>query len=149
MADMFEIKIEGLEELGARFAGLDKELMKILTLATAAGAAVVVREAAINSRRGGEHGIRANDDFPMLQTGNLKRSITMIDVKKGDNIVEIKVGSDMNYARRLERGFMDTDKKGRRYHQKPRPFLRPALDEHKDEIQAEFNTAFADFLRRF
>jgi HK97 gp10 family phage protein len=149
MAEMFEIKISGLEELRAKFQALNIGLGQAILEATAAAAAVVVREAAINSRKGGEGGVRVNDDFPMLQTGNLKRSITMIDVIKGPERVEIKVGSAMNYANRLEYGFMDTDKKGRRYNQKPRPFLRPALDENKEQIKAEFDKNILDLLRAF
>lgn len=149
MAEVFEIKIEGVEKLLSHFAGLEKELDKALLTATAAGAAVVAREAAINSRAGGEGGVRVNDDFPMLQTGNLKRSITLLEQKKKAGQVEIKVGSDMDYARRLELGFSDTDSKGRVYHQRPRPFLRPALDEHKDEIIEEFNAVILRILEPF
>lgn len=134
MADMFRIEIRGLEELEAKFSGMETQLTKILETATAAGAAVIVREAAINSRKGG-------DEFPHRITGNLMRSITVIRKKTTPGRVEMQVGSAMEYALRLEYGFNDVDKKGRRYHQRPRPFLRPALDENTEEIQGEFEQA--------
>jgi HK97 gp10 family phage protein len=142
MADDFRIEIKGLEALQAKFQLMENQLDKILEQATAAGAAVVVREAAINSGKGG-------DEFPHRITGNLMRSITVIRKKGTPGRVEMQVGSAMDYALRLEFGFNDVDKKGRRYHQKPRPFLRPALDEHKDEIQEEFEKAVRQFEEIF
>lgn len=142
MADMFKIEIKGLEELKNKFQALDIEMGRLIKEATAAGAAVVVREAAINSRKGG-------DEFPHRITGNLMRSITIIRKKETPGRVEIQAGSAMDYACRLEYGFNDTDKRGRRYHQRPRPFLRPALDEHKDEIQEEFDVRIKQALGGF
>ena len=149
MADMFRIEIKGLEDLLNKFVTMEGQLDKILEQATAAGAAVVVREAAINSRKGGQGGVRVNDEFPMKQTGNLMRSITVIRKKGTPGRVEMQVGSDMEYAPRLEYGFNDVDSKGRRYHQRPRPFLRPALDENQDEIQEEFEKAVKKFEELF
>jgi hypothetical protein len=37
------------------------------------------------------------------------------------------VGTNVEYARRLELGFVGTDSAGRNINQAPRPFLRPAL----------------------
>lgn len=141
MADpvTFKLEIKGIEELKNKFSALDTELEKILVEATAAGAAVVVREAAINARKGG-------DEFPHRITGNLIRSITIIRKKPSPGKIEMQIGSDMDYACRLEYGFNDTDKKGRRYHQRPRPFLRPALDENKEDIQEEFNARIRQAL---
>jgi HK97 gp10 family phage protein len=149
MADMFRIEINGLEDLLNKFATMEGQLDKVLEQATAAGAAVVVREAGINSRKGGQGGVRVRDDFPMKQTGNLMRSITVIRKKGTPGRVEMQVGSAMDYALRLEYGFNDVDKKGRRYHQRPRPYLRPALDEHQDEIQEEFEKAVRKFEELF
>lgn len=142
MADEFRIEIKGLDQLLNKFATMEGQLDEILEQATAAGAAVVVREAAINSRKGGE-------EFPHRITGNLMRSITVIRKKGSPGRVEMQVGSAAEYALRLEFGFNDTDKRGRRYHQHPRPFLRPALDEHKDEIQNEFEKAVRQFEEIF
>jgi len=42
-----------------------------------------------------------------------------------------RIGSNVEYARRIELGFVDVDSLGRKYNQKPYPYLRPAL--HKNE----------------
>ena len=41
-------------------------------------------------------------------------------------------GFDPAYARRIELGFIGTDKLGRRYHQPPQPYMRPAYDSQQD-----------------
>lgn len=40
------------------------------------------------------------------------------------------------YARRIEFGFMGTDKLGRTYHQAAQPFMRPAADAKKEDAKA-------------
>ena len=62
--------------------------------------------------------------------GNLKNSLT--HQVKGD---EARVGTNVVYAARLEFGFRDTDSLGRRYNQAPRPYLRPAFDKSKKEVE--------------
>lgn len=139
MADpvKFRIEIGGIEELESKLQALEKKMEDLLFEATAEGAAVVTREAKINSQRGG-------DSFPNRITGNLMRSIKPIKTVKTPLRSEFKVGSAMIYALRLEYGFSDTDKRGRKYHQPARPYLRPALDEHKNEI----NEAFRERIRK-
>jgi HK97 gp10 family phage protein len=140
MGDMFQVKVKGLKELEQKFKEIDISMQKVLAEATAQGAAVVAREAKINSRKGG-------DDFPNKITGNLMRSIKPLYVIMEPTRCEIQVGSAMIYARRLEYGFMDKDKRGRQFHQKPRPFLRPALDENEAKVQRAFNLQVKEFLR--
>lgn len=140
MGEMFTVKVTGIKELKKKFEQIDISLQQILYEATAEGAGVVVREAGINSQRGG-------DEFPNRITGNLLRSIKMLHVEKKPTRCTIKVGSAMAYALRLEKGFMDTDSRGRRYHQKARPFLRPALDEFQDEIQDSIGATVRDFIK--
>ena len=65
-----------------------------------------------------------------VDTGNLKNSIT--HQVKGE---EARVGSNIVYAARLEFGFMGTDSMGRRYNQPAQPYLRPALDKNKSNIE--------------
>jgi HK97 gp10 family phage protein len=79
---------------------------------------------------------------PVL-TGTLRRSIHMEDV--GSDAVS--VGTDLPYARRMEYGFAATDSLGRRYNQPARPYLRPALDENRGEMEREFASALEDMLR--
>lgn len=46
------------------------------------------------------------------------------------------VGTNVKYARRLELGFMGTDRAGRKVYQAPRPYLRRAMLENQDAIKA-------------
>lgn len=137
---MFKIEVKGIKELQQKFEEINIKLKDVLYQATANAGAVVVREAKINSGRGGE-------EFPHRITGNLMRSIKEIRKTSTDDKCEVQVGSAMDYALRLEYGFNGTDSLGRRYHQAPRPYLRPALDEHKDEAKHAFDLKFQEFLR--
>lgn len=64
-------------------------------------------------------------------TGTLRRSIHVEMINSGSAIV----GTDLPYARRLEYGFSDRDKRGRMYHQPARPYFRPPLDENWQKYQ--------------
>lgn len=142
MADAFRIEVKGIKELQNTFKQIDLELQQALYEAVSSGAAVVVREAKLNSERGG-------DEFPHRITGNLMRSIKEVRIKGLGTRVESQVGSTMKYARRLEKGFMDVDRLGRRYHQPPRPFLRPALDENEAEVIEAFEKKIEEIIRRY
>jgi hypothetical protein len=73
---------------------------------------------------------------PHKVTGNLQRNIASDRAQDlGDRIVgHFGVRGNVAYARRLERGFVGVDSRGRNIHQGPRPFLRPALLENRDKI---------------
>jgi len=142
MADMFRVEVKGIKELQAQFERLDKEMQAVISQATSAGAAVVVREAKINVGRG-------HPDYPEIRTGTTRRSIKEVRTKKSPTRCESQVGSTLSHAMRLEKGFMDVDKLGRRYHQPARPFLLPALDEHEKEIQQAFETKVRQILRKY
>ena len=68
-----------------------------------------------------------------VDTGRLRGSIT--------NEVEEtigRVGTNVEYARRIELGFVGTDILGRKYNQKPYPYLRPALEKNRSKILGLF-----------
>ena len=54
--------------------------------------------------------------------------------------VVIDIGTDVDYARRVEYGFVGPDSLGRVYNQRAQPYLRPALDENEDAIVKEIGT---------
>ena len=140
----FEVKVEGIKELQAALKAMGDDLCDALEEAVFQGASVVVKEAQENSKKGGS--------FPNLRTGNLYRSLAdpgPVIVSKTQTRVEMAVGSSMDYARRLEKGFVGTDSRGRRYHQAPRPFLRPALDNNTEKIETEIKKRFATILERY
>jgi len=141
MAEVFKIEVKGVKELQATFGKLEKEFQDALAEAVSQAAAVVEREAKINSGRGGA--------FPNRVTGNLMNSIKELRQTVEPNRVTSVVGSDMVYAPRLEYGFSGTDRLGRHYNQRPRPFLRPALDENEAQIQAAFEKSLREIISRY
>lgn len=83
----------------------------------------------------------AREKAPVL-TGTLRRSIRAEAVTGG-----VVVGTELPYARRIEFGFNGTDSRGRTYHQAPRPYPRPALDENKARVMAAVAEAAKDLLK--
>ncbi len=61
--------------------------------------------------------------------------------------VSVYVGTDVEYARRIEFGFEGADALGRTYHQPAQPYLRPAIDENGAAVQREVGAALRDLLR--
>lgn len=123
---MAEVVIEGGAELARKLAALGEAVAgDVLAAAMRSGALLVETDA---KRRA------------PFKTGTLRRSIhTEVDLDGSQ--VEAAVGTDVPYAARLEFGFDGTDKLGREYHQPPRPYLRPALDENMDAAAQEIGAA--------
>lgn len=135
------VEVQGIEELRAKIRNMGEELATVLEDAANQGAMIVVREAQLNSAKGG--------GFPNRITGNLFRSIPAVSpvtVSKSRNRVEVAVGSSAEYARRLELGFVGTDSLGRRYHQSPRPYIKPALDTNRKRVEEEMAKRFRQVI---
>lgn len=79
------------------------------------------------------------------RTGTLRRSITTEVTSQGRH-AEAVVGSDVEYARRIELGFSGKDSLGRNYSQAAQPYLRPALDENQDAAIKEANDALRELI---
>lgn len=105
-------------------------------------------------------GVYESPEGEYIRTGNLRNSITHETVSDNGTVV-VAVGSDVEYAPYVElgTGVYAADGKGRktpwRYQDKdgkwhstrgmpPRPFLRPAVENHKEEykqiLAAEFSS---------
>lgn len=99
------------------------------------------------------------------RTGNLARSIHVgghaamseLGASSGGDIGEaetsetrasVAVGTDVQYAARIEFGFAGRDRLGRTYSQSPQPFLRPAVDENEDAVMTEIRDVLADQIER-
>lgn len=77
-------------------------------------------------------------------TGNLKGSICWATkdetggdseaIDKPDDDYTVRIGSVVEYAARVELGFVGTDSLGRSYSQAPKPYLQPALESNKEQI---------------
>jgi len=135
------VEVEGIEQLRAKIRNMGEELANVLEDAASRGAMIVVKEAQLNSAKGG--------GFPSRITGNLFRSIPAVSpvtVSKTRNRVEVAVGSSAEYARRLELGFTGTDSLGRQYHQSPRPYIRPALVANRNNIEQEMAKRFRQVI---
>lgn len=65
---------------------------------------------------------------PNVITGRLRGSITW-EPGEDERGAYVDIGTNVEYARRLELGFVGTDSLGRTYNQPPYPFLVPALNE--------------------
>jgi HK97 gp10 family phage protein len=106
---------------------------------------------------------KAKDDAPYI-SGTLKRSIhvgghtsesapgfTPSDVageysdiggnKTTETSAEILVGTNLDYARRIEFGFSGADSLGRVFNQPAQPYLRPAVDSEKENVNNEVGAA--------
>lgn len=76
---------------------------------------------------------------PGVVTGANRRSIYVDGPRReGIGAYSARIGPSMIYSRRLELGFDGADSLGRIYHQAPRAFLRPALDDARSEFDAIF-----------
>ncbi len=109
-------------------------------------------------RPGGKiHRASAPGEPPAVDTGRLRGSIssnwTVSGMAKGKVESPAKaedgvgqpakeltgvVGSNVEYARRMEFGFVGADSLGRIYNQLPRPYLRPALHKNEKKIKNLF-----------
>jgi HK97 gp10 family phage protein len=130
-----QVSVTGTDALTLRFKYLIKAAQQGLKFGVSEGADLIAEE--------------AKTLVPVL-TGNLRDHIhteTVIDqperqVMAVTPVVESsnEYGFDPAYARRIELGFMGTDKLGRTYHQAAQPYMRPAFDAKK----ADAETAIKD-----
>lgn len=108
-------------------------------------------------RKGKIHTASAPGQPPAVDTGRLRASISSNWTGSGMAKGKVKspaeaddgvgqptkeltgvVGTNVEYARRLELGFVGTDSLGRIYNQLPRPYLRTALEKNRKEIKNIF-----------
>jgi len=80
-------------------------------------------------------------------TGTLRRSIHTESRVRSETNVYALVGTDVEYARRIEYGFVGRDKLGRVYDQAARPYMRPALDANREAVRREIKAAIAAKVR--
>ena len=77
-----------------------------------------------------------------IKTGRLRTSITHQIKRTAINESIAKVGTNVKYARRMEYGFDNkTDKLGRKYKQRARPYLKPALKRNFAKIESMISKA--------
>ena len=126
-----QVSVAGTDALTLRFKYLIEAAQQGLKFGVSEGADLIAEEA---------------KTIVPVDTGNLRDHIhaeTVIDqperqVMAVTPVVESsnEYGFDPAYARRIELGFMGTDKLGRTYHQAAQPYMRPAFDQKKEEARA-------------
>jgi hypothetical protein len=79
-----------------------------------------------------------------VKRGDYRRSIHA--QKSGPG--EVKIGTDKPQGKRLEYGFNQADKRGRRYHQPARPHFRPAIDTKGAAAVAEVGKALGAIVEK-
>lgn len=77
------------------------------------------------------------------RTGTLRRSIHA----QPDGDLTWAVGTDVEYARRVEFGFVGADRLGRVYNQAARPYLTPAAEEVRPRFLRRMAQAVEDAAR--
>lgn len=116
--------VTGVEDTIQRIRNIRNEAIRNLSVATLAGATVV------------------NDDAKArapVRTGNLRRSIHPELGEYSSERVTVWVGTDVEYAPYVEMG---TSK------QAAQPYLRPALNENRQDIIDSVEKIFQEILRR-
>ena len=76
-------------------------------------------------------------EAPNIGLGTLRNNITFTVSTDGNDVVGlygVRKGPASVYAKRLELGFVGTDKKGRNINQAPRPYLMPAYRNNKKRV---------------
>jgi HK97 gp10 family phage protein len=143
--------LTGDKRLRAQFDALDRAVQgQMLKSALVAGGLLVANKAKAlspyltgNNRRGihvgGEGG-----------AGGLEGGTTGTDIggqEFTETSAQILVGTNVEYARRLELGFAGADSLGRMFNQPAQPYLRPALESEAPSVVNEFGDALVDLLR--
>jgi phage gpG-like protein len=109
----------------ANLAGLKPKYMAACEQAMMKGGWMIATEASANVRKN-----------KSVVTGNLMGSIHPQIGTVTENTVDVLIGTNLVYAKRVEYGFFGQDSLGRHYAQAPRPYLRPAFDTKKEAALA-------------
>ncbi len=87
-----------------------------------------------SGRRYGKHQASAPGEAPATNTGRLIQSIAWQALNPG---LVVEVGSPLDYAAYLEDGTQNMD---------PRPWLKPAHDQHVDDIVSDITDTLKKYL---
>jgi len=68
--------------------------------------------------------------------------------KTTETSAEILVGTNLDYARRIEFGFSGADSLGRVFNQPAQPYLRPAVDSEKENVNNEVGAALKVLINK-
>jgi hypothetical protein len=148
---MISAKLVGGERLASKLVALVAAGQGVsLKPAVVAGALPIANKAKMlspyktgNNRRGIHVG--GEGSLGGLEGGTTGTDIGGQEVSKTS--ITVLVGTNVEYARRLELGFAGTDALGRTYNQPARPYLRPAAESEKGVVVQEIADAARDLIR--
>ena len=117
---MFEVDSSDIDRVAGRLEGAGRE--------SAREAGRLLRSTAMDVETDAKR-------FAPVRTGTLRRSIRH-EIRHTRGGAEAIVGTDVPYARRIERGFVGADALGRVYNDPPRAYMGPALDRNMPDFIA-------------
>lgn len=162
---MTGMNLRGMEELLGNFRRLIAASRGPEILTAVQSGALVIRRAHIQRIRRTPSKSLRRIGWPIWLSGNLGRSSHIEPGPKPSGIkrssgaglgapqpsttrVVVHIGTDVDYAKRLEYGFSGQDSLGRTYNQPPNPTLRPAFDESKDRALAVIGRDLGRLMRQ-
>lgn len=152
MVDTVRIQVDGLRELGDRFADLAAQMQKsVARSVTNAGAQVIKKQAIINAPVSkAPHRYYAKKGAPAeeVDPGNLKKNVVVVQRRHTDytseHDVTVRKGKKAQGNPYLE-GFLAEYGSVK---ESPKPWLRPALDQEKSAAIAAMKAKLEDSLTK-
>lgn len=83
-----------------------------------------------------EYTSSSEGEAPAVMLASLITSISYEITEDNAEEVIARVGTNIEYAARLEFGYTDTDSMGRKYNMAPRPYMRPTYLKNREKIRA-------------
>lgn len=123
--------------LRARLQKMQSQMRADLLEAAATSGALLISNQAKENLRTFPSKSAARSGEPIWKTGHLARSIHVETSLKETMRVRVRIGTDVEYGRRVEFGFAGADARGRVYNQPANPYLRPAWDSQRAAAVAE------------
>ncbi len=154
MGDAVSIQLINLDGFMGELAQLSDKVRGANIVTALQAGALVIQNAA-------KEKVHAQLNTTGQATGTLARSIHMEVADSSANSAEVDVGTDVVYAAIHEFGGVITPKKAKMLHWispagedifahsvhiPARPYLRPAMDENRDAVQAEIEATLKDLL---
>jgi HK97 gp10 family phage protein len=155
----FTLKVTGLPEMLKKLKVLQVDVEKAVAASLLASAFIVSNDAKRRAPR--LTGNLARSITPGVGTDPLGSSGPIKDTEgslpaqsvetlqpelKAEGKATAWVATNVVYAKRMEYGFKGPDKLGRKYSQAGRPYMRPAMDENKNKLNAEFTKALKQVI---
>ena len=92
----------------------------------------------------GGHVAESSPGFTPNDVGGNYSDIDQVEIKEYS--AKVAIGTNLDYARRIEFGFSGMDALGRNYSQAAQPYLRPAMDSELEKVKDEVGKALKFLL---